>query len=167
MTFISNFVPAEMIPYVNILACLIGGYFLFKRMFRANADIQVESVSTSSVKDSSEPIVFTTYTPSTLIKFNGVDDERVFLAVKGIVYDVSAGKKFYGPGGPYANFAGHDASRGLAKNSFDIEVITPIDQPIDLLKDLTDEEIEAMNGWAAMFAGKYLVVGELKNESEI
>uniref|UniRef100_A0A336MQC6 CSON001928 protein n=1 Tax=Culicoides sonorensis TaxID=179676 RepID=A0A336MQC6_CULSO len=41
-------------------------------------------------------------------------DGRVLIAVNGNVYDVTKGKRFYGPGGPYAAFGGRDASRGLA-----------------------------------------------------
>ncbi|KAG7760414.1 hypothetical protein KL947_001258 [Ogataea haglerorum] len=59
------------------------------------------------------------FTPRTLYKYNGFDLEQIYIAVKGNVYDVSKSRQFYGPSGPYSNFAGHDASRGLAKNSFD------------------------------------------------
>ena len=41
---------------------------------------------------------FTTYTPRTLAKFDGHDGGRVLFAIAGIVFDVTGGKGFYGPG---------------------------------------------------------------------
>jgi membrane-associated progesterone receptor component len=111
-----------------------------------------------------EPLVFKTFTPRTLKPFNGTDDPRVLLAVQGKVFDVTAGKSFYGPGGPYANFAGRDASRGLAKNSFDEEMLTDVDKPIDKLEDLTEEERGSLRDWKGHFEGKYLLVGRLVDE---
>lgn len=111
-----------------------------------------------------EPAVFKTFTPKTLLPLNGVDDPRVFLGVQGKVFDVTAGKSFYGPGGPYSNFAGRDASRGLAKNSFDVDMLTAVDQPLDLLEDLDEEEKRSLKDWAGHFGGKYMLVGKLVNE---
>ncbi|KAI9311079.1 cytochrome b5-like heme/steroid binding domain-containing protein [Dichotomocladium elegans] len=108
-----------------------------------------------------EVVVFKNYTPKELEPFNGVKNERVLMAVNGSVYDVSRGRNFYGPGGPYENFAGHDASRGLAKNSFDLEMITEPSLPIDKLEDLTPEEWESLREWEQHFASKYLLVGKL------
>ncbi|KAL9010139.1 MAG: hypothetical protein Q9173_004894 [Seirophora scorigena] len=86
----------------------------------------------------------------------------VYLAVNGKVFDVSAGRNFYGPGGPYENFAGRDASRGLACGSFDEDMLTKALQgPLDDLKGLGAEEWEAMRGWEERFLEKYLVVGKL------
>lgn len=45
------------------------------------------------------------------------------------------------PDGPYGNFAGRDASRGMAKQSFDEDMLTPLDQPLDKLDGLTDDEM--------------------------
>lgn len=101
------------------------------------------------------------FTPRMLQKYNGVDDPRVLMGVNGKVYDVTAGKTHYGPGGPYASFAGRDASRGLAKHSFDAEVLNPIDAPVDELKDLIPEEREALQQWAQFFEGKYTYCGRL------
>lgn len=101
------------------------------------------------------------FTPKTLLKYNGTDNPRIFMAVRGKVYDVSQGASFYGPGGPYENFAGRDASRGLAKNSFDIAMLTDIDKPLDTLTDLTKEELESLDNWEEHFEMKYKVVGTL------
>jgi predicted heme/steroid binding protein len=71
-------------------------------------------------------LCFTTYTPRTLAKFNGQDGGRILFAIAGIVFDVTGGKGFYGPGehplyqdGMYWRVAGRDASRSVAKQSFD------------------------------------------------
>src|SRR6266404_4917780 len=45
-------------------------------------------------------ILFTTYTPRTLAKFDGKDGGRILLAIAGTVFDVTAGRGFYGPGKP-------------------------------------------------------------------
>jgi membrane-associated progesterone receptor component len=82
--------------------------------------------------------------------------------VRGRVFDVTSGRNFYGPGGPYENFAGRDASRGLACHSFDEEMLTKdLDGPLDTLEGLGAEEMESLKGWEERFESKYLVVGRL------
>jgi membrane-associated progesterone receptor component len=107
-------------------------------------------------------IVFRTFTPRTLLPYNGENGGPVYLAVRGRVFDVSRGRNFYGPGGPYANFAGRDASRGLACGSFDESMLTKdLDGPLDPLDDLGPDQLEALKGWEQRFEEKYLVVGRL------
>jgi len=106
-------------------------------------------------------VLFKVYTPRTLEPFSGKDGGRILLAINGIVFDVTGGRNFYGPGGMYGNFAGRDASRGMAKQSFDEEMLTPIDQPLDKLEDLKPDEIENMKGWIEHFSNKYIVCGKL------
>ncbi|KAI9706585.1 MAG: hypothetical protein M1836_003592 [Candelina mexicana] len=107
--------------------------------------------------------VFQTFTPPTLLPFNGKDNSPVYLAVRGQVFDVTPGKNFYGPSGPYANFAGRDASRGLACGSFDEDMLTKnLEGPLDTLNDLDEEALDTLNGWEERFKEKYLIVGELK-----
>lgn len=63
---------------------------------------------------------------------------------------------FYGPGGPYALFAGKDASRALAKMSF---------EPSDLTSDISGLgpfEVEALQEWEYKFKSKYITVGTIK-----
>jgi len=108
------------------------------------------------------PTVFRTFTPPDLQPFNGADRPEVYLAVRGRVFDVSSGRNFYGPGGPYQNFAGRDASRGLACGSFDEDMLTKdLQGPLDTLEGLSAEELDALRGWEERFSEKYLVVGKL------
>lgn len=43
-------------------------------------------------------VLFQRYTPKTLVPFDGKDNGRILLAINGIVFDVTAGRNFYGPG---------------------------------------------------------------------
>ena len=106
--------------------------------------------------------MFKTYTPPELLPFNGEEGRPVYLAIRGRVFDVSAGRNFYGPGGPYENFAGRDASRGLACGSFDEEMLTKdLHGPLDTLDGLGEDEMDSLRGWEERFEEKYLVVGKL------
>ncbi|GAA5909350.1 cytochrome b5-like heme/steroid binding domain-containing protein [Sporobolomyces salmoneus] len=105
------------------------------------------------------------FTPEQLAKFDGKqpgeqDGGRILFAIRRKVYDVTAGKSFYGPGGSYEIFAGRDASRGLAKQSFEPDMLTPLDQEIDTLEDLTKTEWDNLLGWETHFQTKYFQCGD-------
>lgn len=53
-------------------------------------------------------------------------------------------------GGPYAAFAGRDASRGLATFS-----VTPSEKEYDDLSDLNSQEMESVREWEEQFQGSY------------
>ncbi|OAP59366.1 hypothetical protein AYL99_06664 [Fonsecaea erecta] len=126
------------------------------------AYLRLRPQAAPSLPPGPQPIVFKTFTPRTLLKYNGTDNSPVYLAVRGKVYDVSSGRNFYGPGGPYENFAGRDATRGLACQSFDEEMLTKdLDGPLDPCDDLSPEQVDNLNGWIERFDEKYLVVGKL------
>nr|XP_022907596.1 membrane-associated progesterone receptor component 1-like [Onthophagus taurus] len=92
-----------------------------------------------------------------LKKYDGTGpDNRILVAIKGNIYDVSKARNFYGPGGSYAAFAGRDASRGLA--TFKVSVS---DNEYDDLSDLTPKEIESLTKWETKFKEKYNLVGKL------
>ena len=72
---------------------------------------------------------------------------------------MTAGRNFYGPGGPYENFAGRDATRGLACQSFDEEMLTKdLDGPLDDCSDLDAEQLENLQGWVERFDEKVCVL---------
>ncbi|KAK9279056.1 hypothetical protein L1049_012731 [Liquidambar formosana] len=95
-------------------------------------------------------------TPQQLKQFDGSDPSKpIYVAVKGRIFDVTAGKSFYGPGGAYVMFAGKDASRALAKMSKNDDDITAS------LDGLSDKEIGVLNDWEKKFEAKYPVIGRV------
>lgn len=69
---------------------------------------------------------------------------------------ISFRRIFYGPGGPYASFAGRDASRALAKMSFEASDLTGD------ISGLGPLEVEALQEWEYKFKSKYVTVGIIK-----
>ncbi|KAJ5856830.1 hypothetical protein N7455_007724 [Penicillium solitum] len=60
-----------------------------------------------------------TLTPSQLSLYNGTDTNLpLYVAVNGTVFDVSANRMIYGPGGSYNFFAGRDATRAFVTGCF-------------------------------------------------
>jgi membrane-associated progesterone receptor component len=93
------------------------------------------------------------FTAKQLSYFDGGKDEKtgedkpVYLSVNGTVFDVSDGKNFYGPDGPYEKFSGRECGVALAKMSFDEECLD------DLVgcKDLNFGEKDELEGWIEKF----------------
>ncbi|CAH2091689.1 unnamed protein product [Euphydryas editha] len=101
-------------------------------------------------------------TVAELRQYDGTQpDGRVLVAVNGWIFDVTRGRRFYGPDGPYAAFGGKDASRGLATFS-----VTSTDKEYDDLSDLNSMEMESVKEWEAQFREKYDLVGRLLKPGE-
>ncbi len=131
-------------------------------LFACLVYLRLKPAKPQTLPQAPPPTVFRTFTPPELSPYNGLNGMPVYLAVRGRVFDVTAGRNFYGPGGPYANFAGRDASRGLAHGSFDEDMLTKdLEGPLDKLEDLEEDQMEALQGWEERFLEKYLVVGKL------
>lgn len=94
-----------------------------------------------------------------LKQYNGTGkDGRICIAVNWRIYDVTRGKTFYGPGGPYSIFAGRDASRALALFTVSESALKNED---DDLSDLTLAEMNRMKEWQIQLEEKYDFVGRL------
>ncbi|MGB5809490.1 MAG: cytochrome b5-like heme/steroid binding domain-containing protein [Polyangiales bacterium] len=96
------------------------------------------------------------YTAAELASFDGTDlAAPLLIAIRGRVYDVSRGRDFYGPGGPYGMFAGKDCTRALAKMSFEEGLFT------DDEEGLAVHELDQLEAWIETFEGKYGSIGKL------
>ena len=106
------------------------------------------------------------FTPRQLKPYDGTKSEdnpegRILIGVLGKVYDMTKGKSFYGPGGPYSVFAGRDASRALA--TFEVHSVS---EEYDDLSDLKQSELNEVKEWDLQFSEKYTLVGKLLKPGE-
>ncbi|KKA28743.1 hypothetical protein TD95_003279 [Thielaviopsis punctulata] len=98
--------------------------------------------------------------PEELAKATGAEGEKCYVAIKGLVYDVT-GNKAYQPGGSYHAFAGKDASRALGKVSTKPEDVSPE------WEDLTDKEKSTLADWVTFFSKRYNVVGVVEGATNM
>ncbi|XP_018564854.1 membrane-associated progesterone receptor component 1 [Anoplophora glabripennis] len=139
------------------LALVFLIFFLLYKIFRRQTETPVRQVVPDLPKLKKRD-----FTVEELKKYDGTqEDGRVLVAVNGSVYDVTKGKRFYGPGGPYAAFGGKDASRGLATFS-----VSAAGEGYDDLSDLSTVEMDSVREWESQFKEKYDLVGRLLKPGE-
>uniref|UniRef100_A0A3P9AMP9 Cytochrome b5 heme-binding domain-containing protein n=1 Tax=Esox lucius TaxID=8010 RepID=A0A3P9AMP9_ESOLU len=95
------------------------------------------------------------FTDDDLKKYDGSEEgQPIYMAIKGVVFDVTMGKEFYGKGAPYNVLVGKDSTRAVAKMSLD---------PADLTSDITglsEEQIQSLEGvFEGTYKKKYPIVG--------
>ncbi|KAK9763662.1 hypothetical protein K7432_009447 [Basidiobolus ranarum] len=102
------------------------------------------------------PPLDTPYTLEELKKYDGSEPEApIYLAVKGVVFDVTSRKEMYGPGTGYHIFTGKDASRALATSSLKPE------DCVANIEGLSEEEIQTLDKWYDFFSKRYNTVGRV------
>jgi predicted heme/steroid binding protein len=88
---------------LNILVLGIVGFIWFK------SEMQVQAI-----KNTNKSHTLKVFTADTLAQFNGTDPKLpIYLALDGLVYDISKGREFYQVGRPYHDLAGKDSSKEL------------------------------------------------------
>ena len=93
------------------------------------------------------------FNAQSLSEFNGVGNKPIYLSLKRVVYDVSSGADFYGPGKGYGVFSGKEVTRCLAKMKInDLESNAG-------WANLLEEHRHTMEEWVAKYQSKYPVVG--------
>ncbi|XP_010426390.1 PREDICTED: membrane steroid-binding protein 2-like [Camelina sativa] len=135
---------------------VVSGFFVSDEVHRPRSlEVQPESDPLPP------PVQLGEITEEDLKLYDGSDSKKpLLMAIKGQIYDVSQSRMFYGPGGPYALFAGKDASRALAKMSFEEQDLTGD------ISGLGAFELDALQDWEYKFMSKYVKVGTIQKKDE-
>ncbi|MBA0744525.1 hypothetical protein Gogos_007140 [Gossypium gossypioides] len=145
--------------FFTVLALLWAVYYVATGLFGSSGD-HIHQRSTAfeeQMEPLPPPVQLGEITEEELKQYDGSDSKKpLLMAIKGQIYDVSQSRMFYGPGGPYALFAGKDASRALAKMSFEEKDLTGD------ISGLGPFELDALQDWEYKFMSKYVKVGTIK-----
>ncbi|KAK2973083.1 hypothetical protein RJ640_023013 [Escallonia rubra] len=144
--------------FFTVVALGLAIYYVVSGMFGSSSSHHQRSRDfEEEMQPLPPPVQLGEISEEELKAYDGSDPKNpLLMAIKGQIYDVSQSRMFYGPGGPYALFAGKDASRALAKMSFEDK---------DLNGDLSGLgvfELEALQDWEYKFMSKYVKVGTIK-----
>ncbi|QSZ35616.1 hypothetical protein DSL72_008486 [Monilinia vaccinii-corymbosi] len=83
-------------------------------------------------------------TDADLPRYDGTNPELpIYLALNGTIYDVTAGRRHYGPGGSYHFFAGVDATRAFVTNCFREDRTPDLRGVEEMFLPLDDEVVDA------------------------
>lgn len=99
-----------------------------------------------------------TMTAEQLAEMDGrTEDTPIYLAISGNIYDVSAARKMYGPGGSYHGFVGRDSTRAYANGCLEEKCMT------SSTEGLTENEMKQVTRWLELYHNhdKYKYVGRL------
>ncbi|QLL32429.1 hypothetical protein HG536_0C05980 [Torulaspora globosa] len=107
------------------------------------------------VKQSRGPFAFSL---EELSQFSGdKSPERILLSVRGHVFDVTSGSRFYGKWGAYRKFTGTDCSKLFSYPQWDMSVLGK--QCSSDLSDSTSTELARVDSWLQFFQKKYPEIG--------
>ena len=108
-----------------------------------------------------EPPPARRFTAAELRSCDGTEGKPIYVAIDGIVFDVTPEARLYGPRGSYGMLAGRDASSALATNSMAAEVIAAGRRAA-----YSSVERERLAKWQDTFRVKYEKVGVLAGAAD-
>ncbi|KZW04418.1 cytochrome b5 [Exidia glandulosa HHB12029] len=106
------------------------------------------------------PSQMTVFSERRLAQFDGTYESKpIYLAIDGDVFDVSASRHTYGPGGSYHIMAGKDMARAFGTGCFK-------EHQTHDTRGMSEQELASLAHWKKFFAGhqKYFKVGRVVHE---
>lgn len=147
---------------VMAFSLIVGGWFAKKFITVAfpadEAPASIKDPSAEDKEDEKEEIVLRDFTVDQLRENDGSNGKPIYIALKREVFDVSGAPEFYGEGCSYHCFAGREASRAMAKMSFDEEELSNMN-----ITDLGPFDRNILGDWYEKFKYYkcYPVVGKV------
>ena len=117
-----NLKGPELLVFISMFALALMLAHMLYSWLNSGEDSVSSSQSNSKEEEEAETEPLRDFSLDQLRQYDGSDLEKpIYVALKGEVFDVSSGKDFYGQGQAYNCFAGRDATRAMAKLSFEEE----------------------------------------------
>lgn len=130
---------------------------IFKNAAGRYLDIVSKENAESVAVQFTEDIRGSLLTPEELATYNGENGRPIYLALLGVVFDVSRGLKHYGPGCSYNFFVGRDASVSFVTGEF--ENYDP--EKADDVLSLKSSDLIELAKWQQFYEKDYEYKGKL------
>jgi len=129
---------------VGLISMLLGSYYVYRMHFRSSRASQYDMPNVLITRE-------------LLAKNQGMADE-LYLSIVGHVFNVTAGRRFYGGNTGYAFFAGRDATRAFATGNFEDQDL------VEEFRGLSKEQCKAIESWLAFYIAheSYHLIGYLE-----
>lgn len=121
-------------------------YLSFSYFHGGNSNHSSNDDASSKKKDIEDAPVLRDFTIEQLRTYDGVQNKEIYIGLRGDVYDVSDAVDFYGEGSGYHCFAGREASRAMARLSFDEVDLNSLN-----LDDLSPFDKSNLDDWVDKF----------------
>lgn len=102
------------------------------------------------------------YTLEELKQYDGIVNSKVFVSIKGIIFDVTINTNSYGPGKAYHKLTAKDVTRLLGFNRFDLTQEAG-DSRLNTTwyaDDLDEKQLDIVDKWIVFFKKRYYIVGK-------
>lgn len=128
---------------ILFITCGLGLWIAYLVIYQF---LEEEPPQSSKEKVKEEPIVLRDFTEDQLREYNGTNSKPIYIGLDGNVYDVSKADEYYGVGAAYHCFAGRNATRAMAKFSFEENELNNTD-----VSDLSPFEKSTLEDWVQKF----------------
>lgn len=97
-----------------------------------------------------------------LAKSDGIRSDKIYVAIRGMIFDVTDNAANYGPGKSYHSLVGKDCSRQLGLNQLKWEANDSDDSGVKTswyTGDFDEKQNDIVDKWILFFKKRYKIIG--------